>query len=62
MNKRVLLTLVIAALLSVFSQAVFADIAQPSIIPGSGGALSIVLLIAVLVVAAVLIIRRIRRR
>lgn len=61
MNKRSVTLTVLAALLCLFSQAVFADIAGPTLRPSSGGIVAIVLLIAVLVVAVVLIIRRIRK-
>jgi len=61
MKKRVLSLAVLTAVLSLCSQAVFADIAQPIVPGGSGGVIAIVLVVAVLIVAAVLIIRRMRR-
>lgn len=61
MSKRIAALISVMTLLCVFAQAVFADIARPSVVESAGGIVLVVLLIAVVAVAAVLIIRRIRK-
>ena len=62
MKKLLYFTAIAAALLCSFGQFVFADIADPIFRPSRGGTFAVVLVIAALIVAVVLIIRRIRRR
>lgn len=61
MSKKLVALISIMTLICVFAQAVFADIARPSVTETAGGLILVVLLIAVIAVAAVMIIRRIRK-
>ena len=61
MRKRLISLAAVSTLLVLSAQTVFADIAGPDPVSSAGGVVSILLLVAVLAVAAVLIIRRIRR-
>ena len=62
MSKKIITLALVTALLCSFGQFVFADIADPIFRPSRGGTFAVALIIAVLIVAVVLIIRRIRRR